>query len=195
VVRRGRFCRPLLVLVLTIALGACGGGGGGKKTAKSTTTIATTTTLSTTSAPSATATTGTTATTTVVTTPPQASVAKLDTRVDTAQGNVTVYAYENPASPPNAAPRPGDVFADIDAEGCAGPNAGPNAGIAPQAFRLQIDQSAYYPVGTSKEPALRATKLAPGQCGRGWVTFEIPQGARPQYALFEGSKVVAWQLP
>src|SRR5207248_2322611 len=149
---RTRPRRRPLVLVLTIALGACGGGGGAKKTAKSTTTIATPTTLSTTSAPSATATTGTTATTTVVTTPPQASVAKLDTRVDTAQGNVTVYAYENPASPPNAAPRPGDVFADIDAEGCAGPNAGPNAGIAPQAFRLQIDQSAYYPVGTSKEP-------------------------------------------
>jgi len=134
-------------------------------------------------------------TTTPATTPSQASVTKLGTRVDTAQGNVVVYTYESPVSPAGATPAPGDVFADIDAEGCAGANAGPNTGIGPQAFYLQIGQSAYHPVGTSKEPALRPTRLAAGQCARGWVTFEIPDGAKPQYAIFNSSKVVAWQIP
>ncbi len=186
------------VVVVAAAL-ATSCGGGGKKKAASTTTSANTTTAGA-GAPGATTTaavgaTGTTPTTTSATTPAQASVTKLGSRVDTAQGNVTVYAYEAPVSPPGATPQPGNVFADIDAEGCAGPSAGPNTGIGPQFFYLQLGQSAYHPVGTSKEPALRATKLAPGQCARGWVTFEIPQGAKPQYAIFNSSKVIAWQIP
>ena len=172
-------------------------GGGDKKKNAAPTTIARANTATTTGAASTTGSpaNGTTPTTTAAARPSQASVVKLGDRVDTAQGNVNVYAYEDPVSPPGATPHPGNVFADIDAEGCAGPNAGPNTGIGPQFFYLQVDQSAYHPVGTSKEPALRATRLAPGQCARGWVTFELPQGAKPQYAIFNSSKVIAWQLP
>lgn len=192
---RGRVSRPLLALLASaLTLSACGGGGSNKAETKATST--TSTTASSTSSSSGAGNSPATApTTTPGTAPTTATVAKLGTRVDTVQGNVIVYAYENPVSSPGATPRPGNVFADIDAEGCAGADAGPNAGVGPQAFRLQVGQSAYYPVGTSKEPALRATKLAAGQCARGWVTFELPQGAKPQYALFEGSKVAAWQLP
>ncbi len=189
-----RTLRAGAVVLATAALTTTCGGGGKKKATPTTTSASTATT---TGAASTTASGGaaTTPTTTTATTPPEASVAKLGDRVDTAQGNVTVYAYENPAVPPGATPHPGNVFADIDAEGCAGPSAGPNTGIGPQFFYLQIGQSAYHPVGTAKEPALRATKLASGQCARGWVTFEIPQGAKPQYAIFNSSKVIAWQLP
>lgn len=177
-------CRAGAALVAAAALTtSCSGGGKKKARATAPTTSATSESAGTnTTAPPAggPATTvpgasRTTPTTTTGTVPSQATVTKLGTRVDTAQGNVIVYTFEQP--------------------GCAGPNAGPNTGIGPQAFYLQIGQAAYHPISASKEPALRATKLAAGQCARGWVTFEIPEGAKPQYVIFNSSKVVAWQIP
>ena len=50
-----------------------------------------------------------------------------------------------------------------------------------------------------KEPALRGMNPLPGECDRGFVTFQTPRGARPGLVLYEEQFVdkatVAWKVP
>jgi hypothetical protein len=124
-------------------------------------------------------------------------VFKLGARANSPKGTVVVHAYD-PSVPANGSvvPAEGMRFVAIDVEGCAGKNADENTGIDPLLFYLQIERDPYYPVDqVVREPALHKTLLAPGRCARGWVTFQIPIGQKPQYAFFRSTARIAWTLP
>jgi hypothetical protein len=124
-------------------------------------------------------------------------VFKLGARADTPKGTVAVHAYD-PSVPATSSVKPAEGlrFVAIDVEGCAGKNADENTGIEPILFYLQIEAQPYYPVDqVVREPALHNTVLAPGRCARGWITFQIPSGGKPQYALFRSAARIAWVLP
>jgi hypothetical protein len=190
--------RATVALAMAFAITA-GCSGDGKKTTRAASTTSTTAvpdeTNTTTTVAGAAGTTPTGPTAPASTPASPVTVAALGKRIDTAKGNVVVYAYESPASPPGTTPRQGNRFVDIDAEGCAGPDADAKTGIGPVNFYLQIGRLAYRPIAASKAPALQPTQLDPGTCARGWVTFEIPGDAKPPFVYFSSSKVIAWQLP
>jgi hypothetical protein len=122
---------------------------------------------------------------------------KLGVRANSPKGTVVVHAYE-PSVPATSSvtPSPGLRFVAIDVEGCAGKNADENTGIDPLFFYLQIERDPYYPVDqVVREPALHKTVLAPGRCARGWITFQIPVGAKPAYAFFRSTERIGWALP
>ena len=161
--------RPAITLVVALALAACGSGGNGATPTPNPSTSATI----------------------------HLQVFKLGARANTAKGTVTVHAYD-PSVPATSSVKPAEGlrFVAIDVEGCAGQNADENTGIDPLLFYLQIKTEPYYPVDqVVREPALHKTVLAPGGCARGWVTFQIPIGSKPQYALFRSSARIAWTLP
>ncbi|MFY9589069.1 MAG: hypothetical protein WAT66_16640 [Actinomycetota bacterium] len=123
-------------------------------------------------------------------------VYRLGARATTAKGTVIVFAYDASVAPTNSAtPEAGKKFVAIDAEGCAGENADEATGIDPLLFYLQYKADPYYPLNQGvKEPVLHQTALASGRCARGWITFEIPEDLKPQYAFFRTTGRVAWLL-
>jgi hypothetical protein len=63
--------------------------------------------------------------------------------------------------------------------------------IGPEAFVLRLsDGTRLQPEGSDekakvKEPALQSMNPLPGECGRGFVTFQTPTGERPALVLYE----------
>ncbi len=110
---------------------------------------------------------------------------------------VTVYSYTPSVPPPSQSsqPKSGSEFSVIDAEACAGDTA---TTINPQSFALQMpDNSRLDPTfGSAVEPPLNVTNLGAGDCVRGYVTFETPQGQTPSFVLFEQTNVppVKWAV-
>jgi hypothetical protein len=131
------------------------------------------------------------------TVPTTGTVVPMGMTVQTSKGTVTVHALVEPAGPGGeGTPFPGDVFAAADIEACGGPTADSHTGITPAAFHLEIGHFSVHPASVdAKEPGLAISRLAPGKCVRGWVTFEVPGGAKVAYVIFAGTKVVAWRVP
>jgi hypothetical protein len=133
----------------------------------------------------------------VTTTVARASENPIGTEVRTEAGNtVVVYAYEGRTTAGPSSPPPGKVFAAADVGGCAGPE-GVELGLNPFDFELQMpDNTRLQPsYSGSKEPRLRSSPLPPGECIRGWITFEVPQATKAKAIIFNGSSVVKWSLP
>jgi hypothetical protein len=56
-------------------------------------------------------------------------------------------------------------------------------------FALQMpDNTRLQPKVPVSEPALKAAALSAGECLRGDITFEVPQGQTPSYALITNSQ-------
>jgi len=107
---------------------------------------------------------------------------------------VIAYAYDASVSG-EASPDPDTKFVAFDVEGCAGAKADSQTGLQPESFYLQIGDAAYHPtVPGVRKPALHATVLAPGKCVRGWVTFQIPTAAKPQYLFVRTTPRIAWAV-
>jgi hypothetical protein len=49
-------------------------------------------------------------------------------------------------------------------------------------------------VDGGRQPALTATSVAPGECARGWLTFDVPAGQTPRYLVFSSSSTIYWAL-
>lgn len=127
---------------------------------------------------------------------PVGVIVALGTPVDTSKGSIVVHAFVVPISASTATPFPGDVFAAADVEACGGPHADATTGITPARIHLQVGRYSIPPSATpQRQPALRDSPLPPGRCVRGWVTFELPQGARPAYVVFQGTEVIGWRIP
>lgn len=127
---------------------------------------------------------------------PVGVIVALGTPVDTSKGSIVVHAFVAPIPASAATPFPGDVFAAADVEACGGPHADATTGITPARIHLQVGRYSIPPSATpQRQPALRDSPLAPGHCVRGWVTFELPQGARPAYVIFQGTEVIGWRIP
>lgn len=113
---------------------------------------------------------------------------------------VTVHSYSSPVDPDNdfSKPEAGTQFATIDVEGCAGDQPEDEVSLNPYYFSLQMpDNARLRPTASVVEPALPSTTLLPEDCVRGLVTFQVPQGQRPDYVRFEQplpSEVAKWSL-
>ncbi len=108
---------------------------------------------------------------------------------------ITVHSYEYVPPTDIWQPEPGFEFAATDIEGCASPNLEGSAGFNPYDFGLQMpDNTRLDPDIGVKEPTLNDTTLTPGDCVRGFVTFQVPQGETPSYVIFTGSSIIKWAV-
>lgn len=128
-------------------------------------------------------------------TPSQQDLSLGDTVTFRYGDTVTVYSYTSPVQPDGELiqPKAGNQFAAIDVEGCAGSvevtgeSGNTQMGFNPFSFALQMpDNTRLQPSIPVVEPALYAANLSAGDCLRGNVSFEIPQGQTPHYVLFTG---------
>ena len=132
-----------------------------------------------------------------------------DTAITTEAGNkLTVHSYESPLSLESSKPDSGFEFSAIDVEGCASPTSTRDLmHVGPVAFTLQLaDGTRVKPEvfankdAEVKEPALQTMDASPGECDRGFVTFQTPRGKRPELVIFEEQFVtnvpdIAWKIP
>lgn len=93
-------------------------------------------------------------------------------------------------------PDQGMEYRGADIEGCAGPDTD-RFSVSPYSFRLQTaDGTRIHPTVPWKVPALNPTELGPGECVRGWVTFEAPAGEVGSVVYeeptFSGGAVITW---
>src|SRR5215208_1914612 len=107
----------------------------------------------------------------------------------------TVYSYVSPDQRANE-------FAVIDVEICAGsgevigPSGNTQLSINPFQFSLQMpDNTRIEPtLLASPDPALPAANLSAGECVRGNLGFEVPQGQIPNFVLQEGTPSAKWAI-
>jgi hypothetical protein len=110
---------------------------------------------------------------------------------------VTVYSYNAPVQSNNEfiQPQPGNQFAAIEVEGCAGdvevtgPTGNPQMAVNPFFFALQMpDNTRLQHSAPVVEPAFNATNLSAGDCVRGSITFEVSQDIAPVYVFFDSAQ-------
>ena len=119
---------------------------------------------------------------------------------------LAVLSYESPVTVKDTEPDRGFEFSGIEVKGCAGPDSenslmhiGPDAFVLrlPDGDRLQPEE--FGGKAKVKEPALESMNPLPGECGRGFVTFQTPKGERPELVLYEEQFVledtIAWKVP
>jgi hypothetical protein len=98
-----------------------------------------------------------------------------------------MYQYYGQVPAQNEFMRPKGVmeFGAIDVEGCANDDA-QSFSLNPFYFNLQMpDNTRSESTMPAAEPELNHTELAPGECVRGYVTFEVPQGQTPIAIYFK----------
>ena len=116
----------------------------------------------------------------------------------------TVYSYVSPAQSANEfrQPKAGYQFAVIDVETCAGsvevtdPTGSTQLNINPFQFSLQMpDNTRIQPnLFAAPEPTLPSANLSAGDCVRGNVSFEVPQGQTPTFVLQEAVPPAKWAI-
>lgn len=121
-------------------------------------------------------------------------VAKIGEPITTKDGNVvTVHSLQWPLDVAN--PENGKVYSAADIEACAAQDPKVDAGVAPGFFRVELtNKTSWQPVQPVKEPALQPTKLAPGRCARGWVSFSLPKNISPLLVTLRTSTNAAWRF-
>ncbi len=130
-----------------------------------------------------------------------------DTATTASNGTtLTVLSYESPTTVKGAEPDQGYEFSGIEVKGCAGSDSENSLmQIGPGAFALRLpDRTRLLPEGLGdeakvKEPALQSMNPLPGECDRGFVTFQTPRGERPELLLYDEEFVlkntIAWKVP
>ena len=116
----------------------------------------------------------------------------------------TVYSYVSPDPSANEfiQPKAGNQFAVIDIEICAGssevigPSGNTQLSINPFQFSLQMPNNTRIEptLLASPEPALPAANVSAGECVRGNLGFEVPQGQTPNFVLQEGTPSAKWAI-
>ena len=132
-----------------------------------------------------------------------------ETATTTEAGNrLTVHSYESPLPPAESSrPEPGFEFSAVEAEGCAS-QATENyrMTVGPSGFTLEMPDGMLVRPDvrmedmTIKEPALMTAEPGLGECRRGFVVFQTPEGERPERVTYEDpltteTPVVRWKLP
>lgn len=110
--------------------------------------------------------------------------------------DITVHSYEYVPPTDIWQPEPGFEYNAADIEACASPDLKGSADFNPFDFGLQMpDNTRLQPHVGVKEPALNLTTLPPGDCVRGYVTFQVPQGGTPAYVIFSArSTIIKWAV-
>jgi hypothetical protein len=92
-------------------------------------------------------------------------------------------------------PRAGMDFFVIEAKVCVSESATEPSYFTPREFSLLNDDTVRRMASVpTKLPALRGSSVAPGECNRGNITFQVEDGEEPQAVVYEGSSVVEWEL-
>jgi hypothetical protein len=167
--------RPLIVVVV-LALAACGGEKDGAARLAEPTSSTTERVNETTEK----------AETTTTKAPPPETFG-IGSRVETSRGNfITLHAYEQPVVPPEFfEPESGQEYAAADVEFCAAVDPPESTGsstypVNPFDFELVMGDNTRRQADMGvKEPTLNHTEVAVGDCVRGWVTYQVPAGIRP----------------
>ena len=100
---------------------------------------------------------------------------------------LTVYSYKAPGTSDNrfTQPKAGFNFSSIDVQHCAGPG-GDRFGPNRFDWELAMPDNTRLRAGTNvTEPQLASSPLGPGDCIRGWVSFEVPQSATPSHVVYK----------
>jgi FlaG/FlaF family flagellin (archaellin) len=117
--------------------------------------------------------------------------------------NQTIVAYsylpEVNSSNQFLQPKPGNKYVAVDVEGCAASNASTATQLNMFSFELVMSNNTRIsPTVSIIEPGLNSVDLLPGDCGRGYVTFEIPKDQKPSSLTFKplaaNQQPVKWTL-
>jgi hypothetical protein len=116
---------------------------------------------------------------------------------------VTIYSFDSPVIPRDQSilPGAGKIFAVAGAGVC--PASNPVGGVTPvgaASLTLQMPDGSAIASSSSDaiQPALAAVNLTASQCTRGFVTFEVPSGAKPAYVVFNSTlsgAIIKWAIP
>lgn len=119
-----------------------------------------------------------------------------ETAATSAGNEITVRSYEYVPPTDIWQPEPGFEYAAADIEACASPDLEGSVDLNPAAFNLQMPDNTRVETDVGvKEPSLDFTTLPPGDCVRGFVTFQVPQGETPTYLIFTGSSsIIKWAV-
>lgn len=115
-------------------------------------------------------------------------------------GSAAVYQVINPYTSSAIAPRPGTHFVAVNARLCAGDGANASPNVFSFALVLSNGQLVSPSYRDAAVPGLdMVDQLPPGQCARGYVTFEAPSGSTVvgvQYTEVGPSPLnVRWRVP
>jgi len=128
-----------------------------------------------------------------------APVKAIGDKITTERGNsLTVRTFAPSVASTNSfsEPDPGKQFSAVEVEFCAGP-AGLEGLGAPNPFDFELsmpDNTRVDPTLSVQEPALHVTDLQPGDCVRGWVTFEQPENVQPRFVVFTRPPLLKWAI-
>jgi len=111
-------------------------------------------------------------------------------------------------------PPSGDSYGAVDAGECAGPSGASN-GVDPSDFSVLLSNGStaqsdtvvgkmtIRPIASESQLGSSTSGLSAGQCQRGWIIFDMPQGVTPTYVEFVGTtasitssnSVAKWTIP
>ena len=111
-------------------------------------------------------------------------------------------------------PPSGDTYGAVDAGECAGPSGASN-GVDPSDFSVLLSNGStaqsdtvvgkmtIRPIASESQLGSSTSGLSAGQCQRGWIIFDMPQGVTPTYVEFVGTtasitssnSVAKWTIP
>jgi hypothetical protein len=111
-------------------------------------------------------------------------------------------------------PPSGDTYGAVAAGECAGPSGASN-GVDPSDFSVLLSNGStaqsdtvvgkmtIRPIASESQLGSSTSALSAGQCQRGWIIFDMPQGVTPTYVEFVGSTasitssnaVAKWTIP
>lgn len=114
--------------------------------------------------------------------------------------SATVYGFYPDISstdPEDDQPPPGKTYGAIDAEECASAT-GSNTGADETDFTIVLSDGSSVgepdtldgdptPLASESELGSSSQPLPAGQCDRGWIVFDIPDGTTPTYVEFDGT--------
>jgi hypothetical protein len=108
----------------------------------------------------------------------------------------------------------GDTYGAVDAGECAGPSGASN-GVDPSDFAVLLSNGSMAQsdtvvgkmtiraIASQSQLGSSTSALSAGQCERGWIIFDMPQGVTPTYVEFVGTtasitssnSVAQWTIP
>lgn len=114
---------------------------------------------------------------------PQATPSVAGKSIQTVDGNtLTVYSAESPAEPNREvviAAEEGMQLAAVDAEFCVREDFGASGTVSENQFRVELENEKRVGFWDTpdyvKDPRFATQTVEPGDCGRGWITFQVPK--------------------
>lgn len=137
------------------------------------------------------------ATTSASFSPSSSQLAVGDTYTTPRGNQLTVLSYDSPIPAPQyERPNAGYEYSAIEVKACANSNLNGKVELNPVDFTLQMQDDTHVESDIDiKEPALPLVTLMPGDCVRGWVTFQTPEGQVPKYVIYDETfNPVKWSV-